>query len=59
MLKSIGADVNLNMTDVVEKQVKAMLSRFKTEIQQASSQTMQSGQQMAGSVKIAATQIQA
>lgn len=58
MLKSIGAGVNLNMTNVVEKQVRDMLSRFKTEIQKASSQTAQSGQQMAGGVKLAAAQIQ-
>lgn len=58
MLKSIGAGVNLNMTSVVEKQVKDMLSRFKAEIQQASSQATQSGQQMAGGVKLATAQIQ-
>ena len=59
MLKSIGMGVNLNMTSIVEKQVKDMLSRFKVEIQKASAQATQSGQQMAGGVKVAATQIQA
>ena len=47
------------MTDVVEKQVKDMLARFKTEIQAASTQTARSGQQMAGGLKSAASQIEA
>lgn len=58
LLKSIGAGVNLNMSDVVEKQVRDMLARFKTEIQTASAQTKQSGQQMASSLASATTQIQ-
>ena len=33
LLKSIGAGVNLNMSDIVEKQVKAMLTRLKSEVQ--------------------------
>ena len=33
LLQSIGAGVNLNMTDVVEKQVRDMLTRFKNGIQ--------------------------
>ena len=58
LLKSIGAGVNLNMTDVVEKQIKAMLTRFKNEIQKASQQTAQSGTQMTNGLKLATTQIQ-
>lgn len=58
LLKSIGAGVNLNMSDVVEKQVRDMLARFKTEIQTASAQTKQSGQQMASGLASATTQIQ-
>lgn len=58
LLKSIGAGVNLNMTDVVEKQIKAMLTRFKNEIQKASQQTAQSGTQMTNGLKSATTQIQ-
>ena len=46
------------MTDVVEKQVKAMLTRFKNEIQKASQHTAQSGSQMANGLKSASTQIQ-
>ena len=51
--------VNLNMTDVAEKQVRDMLARFKAEIQNASSQTAQSGKQMASGLASATTQIQA
>ncbi len=58
LLKSIGAGINLNMSDVVEKQVRDMLTRFKTEIQNASAQTKQSGQQMASGLSSATTQIQ-
>ena len=58
LLKSIGAGVNLNMTDVAEKQIKAMLTRFKNEIQKASQQTAQSGTQMTNGLKLATTQIQ-
>lgn len=46
------------MTDVVEKQVKAMLTRFKNEIQNASQQTAKSGSQMTNGLKSATTQIQ-
>ena len=47
LLQSIGAGVNLNMTDVVEKQVRDMLTRFKNEIQKAAAQTTQLGTQAA------------
>ena len=47
LLQSIGAGVNLNMTDVVEKQVRDMLTRFKNEIQKAAAQTTQFGTQAA------------
>ena len=59
MLRSIGAGVNLNMSDVVEKQVREMLARFKNEIQNASQQMGQFGQQMSGALKPAVSQIQA
>ena len=42
----------------MEKQIKSMLSRFKAEIQNASKQAAQAGQQMAGGVAGATTQIQ-
>lgn len=57
LLRSIGAGINLNMTDVVEKQVKDMLTRFKTEIQNATSNMSKSGQKMANGLSPAATQI--
>lgn len=43
----------------MEKQIKSMLSRFKAEIQNASQQAAQAGQQMAGGVAGTTTQIQA
>lgn len=59
LLQSIGAGVNLNMTDVVEKQVRDMLTRFKNEIQKAAAQTTQFGTQAAKGLGNAGTQIQA
>lgn len=50
--------MNLNLSDVVEKQVRSMLARFKTEIQSASAQTAISGGQMASGLKAATSQIQ-
>ena len=58
LLQSIGAGVNLNMTDVVEKQVRDMLTRFKNEIQKAAAQTTQFGTQAAKGLGNAGTQIQ-
>lgn len=58
LLQSIGAGVNLNMTDVVEKQVRDMLTRFKNEIQKAAAQTTQFGNQAAKGLGNAGTQIQ-
>lgn len=58
LLKSIGAGINLNLSDVVEKQVRSMLARFKAEIQNASAQGAQSGRQMADGLRSAATQIE-
>lgn len=47
------------MSDVVEKQIRTMLSRYKEEIQKAASQTTQSGNQMVSGLKKAASEIQA
>lgn len=58
LLQSIGAGVNLNMTDVVEKQVRDMLTRFKNEIQKAVAQATQFGAQAAKGLGNAGTQIQ-
>ena len=58
LLQSIGAGVNLNMTDVVEKQVRDMLTRFKNEIQKAAAQMKQFGNQAAKGLGNAGTQIQ-
>ena len=58
LLKSIGAGIDLNLSDVVEKQVRSMLARFKSEIQNASTQTAQSGRQMADGLRSAATEIE-
>ena len=58
LLKSIGAGIDLNLSDVVEKQVRSMLARFKSEIQNASMQTAQSGRQMADGIRAAATEIE-
>lgn len=58
LLKSIGAGIDLNLSDVVEKQVRSMLARFKSEIQNASMQTAQSGRQMADGLRSAATEIE-
>ena len=46
------------MTDVVEKQVRDMLTRFKNEIQKAAAQTTQFGTQAAKGLSNAGTQIQ-
>lgn len=59
LLQTIGAGVNLNMTDVVEKQVREMLTRFKNEIQKAAAQTTQFGNRAAKGLGNAGTQIQA
>lgn len=58
LLQSIGAGINLNISDVVEKQVKEMLSRFKTEIQNASANSGKAGQKMANGLTTVSTQIQ-
>lgn len=47
------------MTDVVEKQVKSVLTRFKNEIQSLASQTAQAGQQASSGLKPITTQMQA
>jgi hypothetical protein len=47
------------VSDVVEKQIRTMLSRYKEEIQKAASQTTQSGNQMASGLKKATSEIQA
>ncbi len=59
LLQSIGAGVNLNMTDVVEKQVKSVLTRFKNEVQSMASQTAQAGQQASSGLRPVNTQMQA
>lgn len=46
------------MTDVVEKQVKAVLTRFKNEIQSMANQSAQAGQQTSGSIKPINAQMQ-
>lgn len=50
--------MNLNLSDVVEKQVRSMLARFKQEIQNAAGQSAKSGGQMASGIRAASTQIQ-
>lgn len=58
LLKSIGAGIDLNLSGVVEKQVRSMLARFKKEIQDAAGQSTKSGGQMASGIRAASTQIQ-
>lgn len=58
LLKSIGAGVNLDMSDVVEKQVKQMLTRLKNEVQKAASTGGQAGKKMAEGLSEAKTEIE-
>ena len=58
LLKSIGAGVDLNMTDVVRKQVRQLLKQFQKEIQQAAAASGKAGQQMGSGLQSANTQIQ-
>ena len=58
LLKSIGAGVNLNMSDIVEKQVKAMLTRLKNEVQSAAKTGGQAGKEMASGLAGATTEIE-
>lgn len=57
LLKSIGAGIDLNISDVVEKQIKEMLTRYKAEVRRASDEVKKSGQDMANGLKAADTQI--
>ena len=57
LLKSIGAGIDLNISDVVEKQIKEMLTRYRAEIRKASDEAKKSGQDMANGLKVADTQI--
>ena len=57
LLKSIGAGIDLNISDVVEKQIKEMLTRYRAEIRKASDEAKKSGQDMANGLKTADTQI--
>ena len=59
LLKSIGAGIDLNISDVVEKQIKEMLTRYRAEIRKASDEAKKSGQDMANGLKTADTQIRA
>jgi len=47
------------VSDVVEKQIKEMLTRYRAEIQKASDEAKKSGQDMANGLKTADTQIKA
>ena len=47
------------MSDVVEKQIKEMLTRYRAEIRKASDEAKKSGQDMANGLKTADTQIKA
>ena len=47
------------MSDVVEKQIKEMLTRYRAEIQKASDEAKKSGQDMANGLKTADTHIKA
>lgn len=58
LLKSIGAGVNLNMSDVVEKQIKAMLTRLKDEVQSAAKTGGKAGKEMASGFAGATTEIE-
>lgn len=58
LLKSIGAGVNLDMSDVVEKQVKQMLTRLKNEVQKAANTGGQAGKKMAEGLSAAKTEIE-
>ena len=58
LLKSIGAGIDLNISDVVEKQIKDMLARYKAEVQKAAKASGAAGQQMAQGMQAAQTQIQ-
>lgn len=49
--------MNLNVSDVVEKQIKDMLARYKAEIKRASDEAKKSGQDMANGLKAADSQI--
>ena len=53
-LRSVG-----DTTDVVEKQIKEMLTRYRAEIRKASDEAKKSGQDMANGLKTADTQIKA
>ena len=57
LLKSIGAGINLNVSDVVEKQIKDMLTRYRAEVRKASEEAGKSGQDMANSMRSAESQI--
>ena len=57
LLKSIGAGINLNVSDVVEKQIKDMLTRYRAEIRKTSEEAGKSGQDMANSMRSAESQI--
>ena len=57
LLKSIGAGINLNVSDVVEKQIKDMLTRYRAEVRKASEEAGKSSQDMANSMRSAESQI--
>lgn len=58
LLKSIGGGVNLDMTGLVERQVRGMLERLKTEVQHTAKQTGQSFTQLGGSIHHSASEME-
>lgn len=58
LLKSIGGGVNLDMATMVERQVRGMLERLKTEVRRATQQTGQGFAQLTEGAKQSATQIE-
>lgn len=57
MLQQIGKGVNLDMTEVVEKQVRQMLARLKSEIEHGSKNAGKGFTHIADHVKIAESRI--
>lgn len=58
LLKSIGSGVNLDMTQVVEKQVRSVLTSFKSEVQRMAGETAKGMRQVGESAKQSGTQIE-
>lgn len=59
LLKSIGMGINLNMTDVVTKQVRATLEKFKSEIASAAQNSGKGFSDIGAGAQSADTQIKA